>query len=504
MGKWARVLLSGSNFHVNALTASIVGDIGLINPSIIPENRRKIVTTDSSGTGIFALTGSYGDAGPGASDINWFPANTNMDLQGINFPVGTTSRNIFLRKSETFGNPGSDGAANIFFYTSGSAGGLNDDTDYTFAILRRAGVDDTTTFSHQGNEDLVLKLSGSFEEEEAGHTNGSGVDSTRPSFVFDVQSQWTNELNLRKTNTGTATFSGPTNGELVLGTQLSSSVPLGAILTGMEFKFRASVNTSTQSTAWAFINDALITGLLPGDITLISGIKFKTVTSAAQTEYTVGGETDLWGISPQPGNTHVRVSDIFFPFAGNNVNNSYLIGSFVGISGKTLTLVGTNSFTAPSLKIWYKYAETDFVVKSTDGITFKNILRVNMGNNLFLPLLRSVITTQTLYYNTDSGEITRQVGGSSSPISTKKVKKNITSLPFSIVSDFDKLRPVSFNFKSSPNKIDLGFIAEEVAEINPLLAKFDKNKNPINIDDRAIMAFAVAKLQQLEKELNNI
>ena len=492
MGEWKRVLLSGSNFHVNALTASVVSDIGSISLGTIPENRRKVVTINDSNQ-LFSITGSYGDAGPGADDINWFPANTNMDLQGINFPIGTTGRNIFLRKSETFGNPAFNGACNIFFYTSGSAGGLNDNTDFTFAILREAGFDSTTTFSHQGEEDLVLRLSGSFEEEEVDHNSGT-TSSTRPSFVFDYFNRWTNEQNLRKDNTGTATCApNPSNSKLVLGFSLPQiGIPLNAILTGIEFQYRAGISSGTETAFWAFAQE------FPFD-DLISDTKSQNFTGTTPSNRTLGGEDDLWGIAPQPGNTHVRIGDLFA--LGNSC---FLRGLFPSPHSGTITLTGTNSFIAPSLKIWYKYAETDFVVKSTDGNTFQNVLRINMGNNLFFPLLDSDIVTSGIFYNTSTGHITKGVNIEATPISTKKVKKNITSLPFSVTSDFNKLRPVSFSFKSSPNKIDLGFIAEEVAEINPLLAKFDKNKNPINIDDRAIMAFAVAKLQQLEKELNNI
>ena len=119
--------------------------------------------------------------------------------------------------------------------------------------------------------------------------------------------------------------------------------------------------------------------------------------------------------------------------------------------------------------------------------------------------------------------------------STRKVKKEIKSIKDSnsAVVNFNKLRPVEYKQKLD-DAITYGFIAEEVAEVDPKLAVWDKdyarddkgqlidtgdridnkvvNKLdsdkivPSDLEDRAILALAVAKIQQLEeriKELEN-
>ena len=118
--------------------------------------------------------------------------------------------------------------------------------------------------------------------------------------------------------------------------------------------------------------------------------------------------------------------------------------------------------------------------------------------------------------------------------STRKVKKDIKSAGEQLSTMFDKLRPVEFKHKGD-NRHAFSFIAEEVADIHPSFAAWDKDfardekgqlidtgerdkdKRPIfkldsdgmapsDIEDRAILAAAVAKIQQLEdriKELEN-
>ena len=119
--------------------------------------------------------------------------------------------------------------------------------------------------------------------------------------------------------------------------------------------------------------------------------------------------------------------------------------------------------------------------------------------------------------------------------STRKVKKEIKSIKDSnpAVVNFNKLRPVEYKQKLD-DAITYGFIAEEVAEVDPKLAVWDKDYSrddkgqlidsgerinrkvvnkldsdkivPSDLEDRAILALAVVKIQQLEeriKELEN-
>lgn len=171
----------------------------------------------------------------------------------------------------------------------------------------------------------------------------------------------------------------------------------------------------------------------------------------------------------------------------------------------------------------------DFIIKLTNGssttlnsfnIVDSNddtLFEVRKDGAVFAPNLKQVNTNTSLKYDISTGEISYQA-------STRKAKKNIKDLDPQIVKDFDKLRPVSFAYiKDADDDLVGGFIAEEVAEINPLLAEYGPNYNiletgeydeenlliddqkvPINISDRAILAVLVAKIQELDKKIQEL
>ena len=169
----------------------------------------------------------------------------------------------------------------------------------------------------------------------------------------------------------------------------------------------------------------------------------------------------------------------------------------------------------------------DFIIKLTNPSSAnKNSFTIVDSNNstlfevqkdgkVFAPSLAQSNTANNLRYNTQTGEIVYAA-------SSRKFKKNIKNLDPKIIENFNKLRPVSFAYlKDSDDTLIGGFIAEEVAEINPLLAEygpnykmtpegeFDENliddqKVPINISDRALLATIVAKIQELDKKIQEL
>tara|TARA_R100001126_G_C4863355_1_gene168724 strand:- start:469 stop:1461 length:993 start_codon:yes stop_codon:yes gene_type:complete len=134
----------------------------------------------------------------------------------------------------------------------------------------------------------------------------------------------------------------------------------------------------------------------------------------------------------------------------------------------------------------------------------------------------------------NTGAITVKIDTSSGKLffksSTRNIKSNIVDLDEKTINSISDLRPVKYNpkaDKSNNKKIIGGFIAEEVAEHSPLFAiwgndhKYDdngnilkkengewdlksKNKVPIDVDEIAIIAALVGKVQQLEKRINEL
>ena len=90
-------------------------------------------------------------------------------------------------------------------------------------------------------------------------------------------------------------------------------------------------------------------------------------------------------------------------------------------------------------------------------------------------------------------------------VSSKRWKHDIEPLHFPAIALIESLNPVSF----SPNEDDVsdfddtqyGFIAEEVAEVDPRFAKYGTDGLPRTLDDRALLAIAIKAIQELEARI---
>lgn len=88
--------------------------------------------------------------------------------------------------------------------------------------------------------------------------------------------------------------------------------------------------------------------------------------------------------------------------------------------------------------------------------------------------------------------------------STRRHKQNIKTLAYN-ENFINTIRAVEFEYKPEyGGKKHLGFIAEEVQAVDPLMAVLDDDKQAIDIDTRAIIAHLVKEVQQLRRELNEL
>jgi hypothetical protein len=106
-------------------------------------------------------------------------------------------------------------------------------------------------------------------------------------------------------------------------------------------------------------------------------------------------------------------------------------------------------------------------------------------------------TTANMIYNATSGEI-------SYPTCSRRYKKNILGLgsDTSVVLD---TRPVEFDTKDQdprqPYVRHVGFIAEELADLDPRMSEFDIEGLPSGINWSAIHVYAIAELQKLRDSM---
>lgn len=91
-------------------------------------------------------------------------------------------------------------------------------------------------------------------------------------------------------------------------------------------------------------------------------------------------------------------------------------------------------------------------------------------------------------------------------VSSRKYKHNIETLDLSAIGTIMNLRPVSFATNENQSfdfeDTQYGFIAEEVAEADPHLAKY-ANGEPRTLDDWAILSVAVKAIQELYGKIIN-
>lgn len=143
-------------------------------------------------------------------------------------------------------------------------------------------------------------------------------------------------------------------------------------------------------------------------------------------------------------------------------------------------------------------------------------IAISKFKELFFPNITSGAGTNYVRWDSSSREITYLT-------STRKIKKNIITPHSTVYDSILALQPRYFEMKNSKDsKRYLSFIAEETAAVSPHFATFGpdwtyddtgfkKEKEllsdkqvPMDIDERAIIAALVGKVQQLEQRLQQL
>ena len=230
------------------------------------------------------------------------------------------------------------------------------------------------------------------------------------------------------------------------------------------------------------------------------------------TNGTSGVNTNMLQIGPSPGQAN-HASQV-------SISNASTAGSACakfGVTGATYCLGAAGATTM---------ADRDFAIKKSTALSAGgSALRTN-GNTalafsnaleLFLPNIDNASGTNYVRWDSSTSEITYLT-------STRKIKKNIITPPSQIYDSILALQPRYFEMKNlkDSGKQFLSFIAEETADVLPQFATygpdwayddtgFQKEEEmlsdkqvPIDIDDRAIIAALVGKVQDLELRLKQL
>lgn len=215
-----------------------------------------------------------------------------------------------------------------------------------------------------------------------------------------------------------------------------------------------------------------------------------------------------------------------------------LVGGVVGLNGEVNDFpngttiqngLGTSDHSANSMVVGPSGSgnvDMDLSFTTMDNSTSTNHIqfRLDHGGSPFFYGVPEANTSNILRYNTSTGLVSYYSG------STRKIKKNIKNLDLDIINSILNLKPKAYDFRN-PNycKIgkDIGFIAEEVAEVHPLFAKYGPNWKrdklgkkikdnegkyikdseedvPMDINWNAIVSGLVGKIQDLEKRIKQL
>lgn len=172
------------------------------------------------------------------------------------------------------------------------------------------------------------------------------------------------------------------------------------------------------------------------------------------------------------------------------LNISGAIGSY-GIAAGTTTPSASFAFNT--------VAGTDaMAIGSSTGTMF----RLDKSGHAFFPQISKATagTNQTTCYTSATGELVDETT-TACAVSSMKFKHNIVSLNTNGLNTIMSLRPVVYSYNTDVpydyQNRDYGFIAEEVAAVDPHLAEYGTDGLPRNLDDRAILANVVKAIQEM-------
>lgn len=189
------------------------------------------------------------------------------------------------------------------------------------------------------------------------------------------------------------------------------------------------------------------------------------------------------------------------PISSANVTISTSTALLIGgpmptVTGATSTANGGVVTTAYGLQVFAP-------IGATTNIALQTIGRV------FMPQITTATagTNQMVCYSSTTGELIDETT-TACAVSSAKFKHDITKLSLSNFSTIMALKPVTYSYNEDvsydyQNK-QYGFIAEEVAKVDPHLAEYGIDGNPRTLDDRGILAVIVDAVQKIIARLTGL
>lgn len=199
----------------------------------------------------------------------------------------------------------------------------------------------------------------------------------------------------------------------------------------------------------------------------------------------------------------VLVDPAFQQSSGSSVDNTVVIAPTINF---------TSTFGGSYNALLINVTET-----SVTGATAKNLINAQVNNNTkfsvddtgsITAVLANVATTSAVCYNTGTGLFSYDSTIGTCNTSTKRVKHDIVPLrDVSMLTGVMRMEPSSFFYNDNEHTPgqQLGFIAEQLAEIDPRLVSYDQTGQPNAIRFLGPMfSYAIGAIKELKADNDNL
>ena len=117
------------------------------------------------------------------------------------------------------------------------------------------------------------------------------------------------------------------------------------------------------------------------------------------------------------------------------------------------------------------------------------------ASGCFIRPLRGLAASTAVYYNTSTYELSYLTSSATTKNTIQDLEMDTTVI--------DNLKPKTYYYNTDPGAgIQVGYIAEDVKEINPHFATYDySDGDPVAINYNTILVFLVEELKKLKEEL---
>ena len=291
-----------------------------------------------------------------------------------------------------------------------------------------------------------------------------------------------------------------TNGRIEVNSNNGNQLPIVPYIINLNVGDYIEFVAQGSSTGFQGLSSADILDFIGPDIpSVIVGIK-EIAADIGSTGYTgptgqtgPTGPTGATGATGPANNVHMidNIKSIFIgkklddPTSVVSIPNSVVIGYGAGDAiPPTITdiiAIGTNA--------GYSSQESYSIILNASG----GALNCTTDGTFIKPL-RNLSAANTVYYDDTTGELS--FNGSS-----LKYKSNVVDLTADTSSIY-RLNPREFDYISGNHCV--GFIAEEVNEIDSILATKNKDGEPININWFGIVTYLVKEMKILKEQIQTL